>query len=284
MFHPTTRTVVGIALLLSLLVQSVAAVGAPQPVAPQDAGDDREFYTTDGFAADRPAGTPVDRLSVSATMVSADIGDAATGTVSEQVERIKHLQDLRYFDTGGGLDAPGITFPPALLVATGYSRSVTEEPLRHETRRTIFEHIHANPGIARSTLADVSGTTTSTIRYHVDILESANLVEVRTVLGQVRLAETGVPRAHVELRASLADSGTAPVLAGVARLDNPSVTTLAAELDRTPSTVSYHVNRLVDADVLERERNGRSVALRLSEHASEVPIGVALSNVDTETG
>jgi predicted transcriptional regulator len=43
------------------------------------------------------------------------------------------------------------------------------------------------------------------------------------------------------------------------------VTDLAADVDRATSTVSSHVCELTDAGVLVRERDGRTVRVRLSE-------------------
>lgn len=243
------RSTLCIALLATVLAQGAVAVPAMDTTSP--AGDAAASATA---AEQNIEPAAVASLSRRLVALSTDAGRAVVETITAVVD------------------------PPALLLPAAYSRSVAEEPLANERRSHIFELIHARPGVSQSSLVAETGLATSTVRYHLGVLESAGLVQARTVLGQVRLAELGVPRVNVDLEAALSDGGTAPVLTAVAGLDGPSVSEVADELSKAPSTVSYHVERLEEAGLLERERAGRRVELRLSDRVESVPVGVALAS------
>lgn len=248
------RTAVRIALLVGLLGQGVAATPSVAATEPHhDVGTVAEAVADP--AADAAEFTDLPRRLV---QLSEDVSRVATEAASGH----------------GG--------PPVVFVTAAYSRSVTREPLAHERRRELFELIHTRPGISRTTLAEASEVAPSTVRYHVDILKTAGMVRTLRVFGQVRLAEASVPREHVELRAALADAGTAPVLAAVARQDGPSVSDVATELGKAPSTISYHVDRLEAEGLLDRERSGRRVEMHLTRRIRSVPIGIALESYDLE--
>lgn len=254
------RTAVRIALVIILVGQGVAATGSAWASEPRQTSS-KVLVERGGDTEERDSGPdlPVELLD-RLTLLPVDV----SGVDAEQV--MTHVSTL-----GEHAD------PPTLFVTAAYSRSVVEEPLANESRRGLFETIHARPGISRTTLAEANGLSRSTVRYHVDVLQRARLVRPLVVFGQVRLAEFGVPREHVEVRAALDDDGIAPVLFAVARQDDPSVSSLAEDLDRAPSTISYHLERLIDEGLVERNRSGRRVEVEVTDRFSSVPIGAALA-------
>jgi DNA-binding MarR family transcriptional regulator len=258
------RTVLSIVLVVGFLGHAVGpavAVSTPD----QQPDPTAEMVVPDGQGVDHSTSDPP--AEGDGVQFDSDLSTTVNGvssTAGEQVARLMERPDG----------------PPSLFVAAAYSRSVTSEPLDHDSRRELFEAIHARPGVSRSRLGEATGLSLSTIRYHVEVLESVGMVESHTVLGRVRIAEVGVPRAHVDMQAALTDDGTAPILAAVAAHETPSQSTLVDAVGRAPSTVSYHVDRLVAADLLERERTGRRAVVRLTDRARSVPITTALSDAD----
>lgn len=51
-----------------------------------------------------------------------------------------------------------------------------EAVLQHETRRMIYQHILAHPGVTFNILKDVFGLTDGTLRYHIDYLKRADKI------------------------------------------------------------------------------------------------------------
>lgn len=148
-----------------------------------------------------------------------------------------------------------------LLGLAGYKRFDDTDPLEHETRATIYEHLRDAPGAYLSEIADETNVPLSTLRYHLRILAFENLVTDVTVRGKRRFVP--IDADHDALTAALDDEATAAVLEALAE-EPDSVSGLADRLERDPSTVTHHLQRLEDEGLVERERQGRSVINRLA--------------------
>lgn len=143
-----------------------------------------------------------------------------------------------------------------------YSRYDDSDPLEHEHRRTIYEHILEHPGIYLSELERGNGISLSVIRHHLRVLRAENLIRTKKIRGKRRFYPIGAE--DRDLTAALSDPATRRIIealgdAGSARNDE-----LAERLDRDPSTVSHHLVSLAELDLVMRERDGRVVVNRLS--------------------
>ncbi|SHL23201.1 winged helix-turn-helix transcriptional regulator [Haladaptatus paucihalophilus] len=154
-------------------------------------------------------------------------------------------------------EAPGST------TVRSYSRYDGSNPLENSTRAKIYDAIADEPGLSLSALSERTEIPRSTVRYHVRILQEEGLVETTTVRGKRRVHPAGDE--NPELAASLSDDSTATLLETVARDGPASVSDLADALDRTPGTVSYHLERLADDGLVERERAGNAVVTTLAD-------------------
>lgn len=146
-----------------------------------------------------------------------------------------------------------------------YSRHDDSDPLDHETRIRVFETIEASPGAYLSEVAHRADLPISTTRHHVRVLEREDILGAAKVRGKRRFYPANTT--GIELAAALNDDATAALLDVVARLGAASVSTLADELGRDPSTVSHHLQRLEQDDIIVRERDGRTVMNRLGPEA-----------------
>jgi len=167
------------------------------------------------------------------------------------------------------------TWGHRLLLLLGYKRYSDDDPLEHETRKRLYDHIRSSPGTYLAELGEETGVEMGTVRYHLRILEFENLVSQETIRGHRRYFPAGTDWA--ELEAARNDDATAAILAALQRDGPDSVSGLAETLDRDPSTVSHHLDRLADDGVIERERDGRAVLNRLTTRAQQ-----ALSGPPTE--
>lgn len=140
------------------------------------------------------------------------------------------------------------------------------DPLEHETRSELAGAVEDNPGAYLSELAAASDASTSTVRYHLKVLEREGVLTPVKIRGKRRYFPGDEP--VDELAAALADDATANVLRALASVGPASVSALAEELGRDPSTVTHHLDRLQEADLVERERDGRSVVNSLAPTAA----------------
>lgn len=154
--------------------------------------------------------------------------------------------------------------PVALLV--GYSRYHESDPLENATRESLYDRVTSTPGRSVTSLARDVDVPVSTARYHIRVLEDEELIDRQRIDGRARLYPDGYA-GDPELIGALAASAPTAVVAAVRSEQPVSMTALAASAGLAPSTASYHVSRLTDSGVFERERDGRTVRVSLSADA-----------------
>ncbi|SFL12657.1 Helix-turn-helix domain-containing protein [Halogranum rubrum] len=155
--------------------------------------------------------------------------------------------------------------PTPLLVVAGYARH-DFSPLDNEVRNEVFRAITDSPGAYVAAVADETDIPRSTVRYHVRVLEREGLVFSEKIRGKQRHFPSDDD--HPTLTAALADDTVATVMSAVAQTEPATTSELAAELDRAPSTVSHHLSRLEEDELVERERDGGAVLTRISPEIS----------------
>jgi DNA-binding MarR family transcriptional regulator len=138
-----------------------------------------------------------------------------------------------------------------------YSKYDDSDPLDHESRERLYETVDDAPGVHLSELCDRAGVTLSTARHHLRVLEDEGLIATAKHRGKRRyfLADDD----GRELAAAMADDAAATVLETLAYTGPATVSTLAGELGRDPSTVTHHLKRLDEDGLVARERDGRAV-------------------------
>jgi len=148
-----------------------------------------------------------------------------------------------------------------------YSRYDDSDPLEHEARVEMLDVVETEPGTYLSEVSERAGLPLSTTRHHMRVLEQEELVASATVRGRRRFYPGGAE--GLELAAAMNDEATARLLDALARLGPSSVSALAEELDRDPSTITHHLKRLETDGVVVRERDGRAIVNSLSPEAAE---------------
>jgi predicted transcriptional regulator len=162
-----------------------------------------------------------------------------------------------------------------------YSRYDDSDPLEHEGRAYVFEVIEDTPGVYLSAVSAQTDCSLSTVRHHLRVLEQESLVMSVKVHGKRRFYPAYSEQ--VELTAALNDDATATVISALSRLGPASVSDLADALDRDPSTVTHHLQRLASDGIVVRERDGRTVMNRLPANIHAVLMDGVAAN-ETESG
>jgi DNA-binding transcriptional ArsR family regulator len=150
-----------------------------------------------------------------------------------------------------------------VLGAAGYTKWAGDEPLEHDTRAELYDHLQADPGTYLSAFAEASALDASlgTIRYHLRILEREGLVTSAKVGGKRRYYPIGTSPDALDI--ALESASTRTILEELTASPD-TVSGLADRIDRDPSTVSHHLSRLNDDGLVERERDGQVVINRLT--------------------
>lgn len=150
--------------------------------------------------------------------------------------------------------------PPVALLLFGYTRQADGTTLENEIRERVFQHVRSTPGAHIAAIADGTEVPRSTVRYHLRVLEDEGLIDGATIRGRHRYAPA---ETDLELAAALHDEPTRAVLEAVGRFEPVSVSGIAEEIDRAPSTVAHHLDQLETAGLLTRERTNGQVDVHL---------------------
>lgn len=148
-----------------------------------------------------------------------------------------------------------VRWPWLLLLAPLYTRLARKEILEHGTREALYGYLEAHPGASLRQLGREVGLRQGTLLHHLGVLERERYIRsVRD--GQYR-------RFYVAgaLPAAASDPLAERVLHLVLQRPGISNQALAAALDKRPSLVHYHVERLAEAGRVRKERDGRVVRL-----------------------
>ena len=135
-----------------------------------------------------------------------------------------------------------------------------------QTRREIYALVADNPGVHFRDLLDRLDYAQGTVQYHLDKLAREDVVEVSNDGQYTRYYAAGEfdadDRAVLNaLRRTYSRRIVAHLVA-----DGPLTTSeLSDRVEKSPSTVSWHLSKLADAGLVTKERDGRSVYYELTD-------------------
>lgn len=155
-----------------------------------------------------------------------------------------------------------------LLVKIGlgvpmYSRLAKADLLDNDTRRRVYEVLQADPGLRLSEVARQAGCSTSTARYHLRRLQREDMVQAAGEPGMQRWFPAGdIGPEAMEREAVLAVGNSREVYRAIQAKPGASLGEIADAVGTSSPAAHKVVERLVDAGLVAKERDGRRVALR----------------------
>lgn len=206
-----------------------------------------------------------DRLSVRIEPAT-DALDAATLAPSPEAPLAERLGPAGLVAFGAALVAFVAYWPwlkhaaTALVVAPLYTRIGRDEVLEHGKREEIYTLIRANPGIHAHDVSAKAGIGWGTTVYHLKLLEDNRLVVSRR-LGRYKrfYVNAGHVTQHKDAYAALRHETTAAVARAVRATPGLIQKDLCASLGLQPSLVSWHIDRLEEAGLVKKVKEGRTV-------------------------
>ncbi|WP_135302327.1 winged helix-turn-helix transcriptional regulator [Haloarcula amylovorans] len=233
----TLRASVGLVAILVLAATVSPAVAAGPAVRSPDDAALHQAVSTGGMPG---LGTGDDRLEASTLL---------------------QLQDGLF-----SVSLPVTDIVPVVPAVAGYTRFGDSDPLEHETRQRLFDAVSTDPGVYVTELARETDTHVSTTRYHVRVLVDEGLIQRTNENGRSYLfpahAENSVSPATVE------DGTRRALLSALDRHGSATGGELAEQVSLTKSTVSYHLQRLQEDGLIDRQRDGRSTINALADGIS----------------
>jgi DNA-binding transcriptional ArsR family regulator len=169
----------------------------------------------------------------------------------------------------------------------GYARVHGEEVLEHPGRQEVYERVKAFPGVNFVQLGQQVSFGASTLNYHLRVLEKNGFITPVRDGRYLRFFDRRSGHYSGERKHAVSALRN-PTSAAMARhiRDHPGVPQcdLAAAFGVTPSTVTWHMNRLATAGLVAKQRDGPHTRyfvaggwaeLPADEQARQAPILVA---------
>lgn len=144
---------------------------------------------------------------------------------------------------------------------------MSDDRLELESRREIYASVRDAPGIHVRELERRHDYAKGTLQYHLRELERAGLVEAHDdgKFTRYYASDDGFDDDDRAVLSALRRKNSRRIVAYLAAEGPLSTSELAARIERSPSTTSWHLSRLAEAGVVEKERDGRAVNYSLTD-------------------
>lgn len=141
-----------------------------------------------------------------------------------------------------------------------------EEAFELKAREMVFNLISSAPGLHLREIQKRLDIPLGTVEYHLNYLEDNDLVLVRVGGGYKRYyPKKAMGSEDRKLLSLLRQMIPRRVVLFLMRHPGSSFGDIAKDLDMPPSSLSFHVKKLVKADVIDRAKTGRVSYFRVKE-------------------
>jgi len=143
---------------------------------------------------------------------------------------------------------------------------MSDPDLELASRRAIYQRIADTPGVHFRALLDELESAQGTLQYHLRWLADEGLVDVSEDGKYTRYYPAAeFTDAEQTVMNALRREYSRRILAHLLTDGPLSTTELSDRLEKAQSTVSWHLSKLAEADLVTKERDGRSVVYEVSD-------------------
>jgi len=125
-----------------------------------------------------------------------------------------------------------------------------------EVREMICDRVHANPGVHFNALVRQLGFASGQVQYHLRQLLSDGSVVSESIYGRTHYYPPEYDLWERRTLALLHRETAADIVAYLLTNGSSSTTVVADDLEIARSTLEWHVDRLVEQDVVSKRRDG----------------------------
>ncbi len=131
--------------------------------------------------------------------------------------------------------------------------------LELENRRRIYEQIRKSPGIHFRELERRLELVVGNLQYHLQYLEKKNLIRASNDEDYVRyfVKDRSLNENERKILSLLRRSGCRHILIQLLNNSDLNNKELSQAVGLSPSTISWNLNKLVEAGIIERKKTGR---------------------------
>ena len=140
-----------------------------------------------------------------------------------------------------------------------------QEALFLDTRQRIYNLIEQNPGLHFREVQRRTGLAVGSLQYHLDYLNKKHLIRIEkrgkfTRYYSVQGHQLGDAQLTMSL---LRQESLRKIMIFLLTKRRANNTRIAEALGLSPSTISWHLDKLVEAGLLEKKRKGRKIFYKI---------------------
>lgn len=133
-----------------------------------------------------------------------------------------------------------------------------------ETRKTMFEYVKERPGVHFSQMRQDLDLETGELQYHLRKLEEYGVIESEKRRGKRRLFVAGeLTDDERAILSMLRYETTREILLHLLEEGQARNGELADAVGVTPATISWHLSKLIEENIVESTQNGHAARYRL---------------------
>ncbi|UPV76543.1 helix-turn-helix domain-containing protein (plasmid) [Halorussus limi] len=136
------------------------------------------------------------------------------------------------------------------------------------TRRTIADHVRANPGVHFNAVVRALDLAPGQVQYHLKRLREDESVVTDEIRGRTHLYPPGYDEWERSALAVFRRETARDLLAHLLDAGETTPAALADELGVARSTVEWHLDNLTEDDLVEKRREGNRVYLEPARPAA----------------
>jgi predicted transcriptional regulator len=142
-----------------------------------------------------------------------------------------------------------------------------------ENRRLILDYISDNPGVHLRQISRDNNIHLSTLRYHLDYLESSGLITSRKEENlKIYFASGKLNPQEKNLAPLLQQKRFRDIILFIIGSHEPTSSEIAEKLSMNPSTVSKYINILEEREVISHKKIGREKRYSINNKESVVKL------------
>jgi predicted transcriptional regulator len=139
-----------------------------------------------------------------------------------------------------------------------------QDVLDLETRRKIYDIISKNPGLHLSKIANLLSMRISHVEYHVNFLEKHEIITIEKSTGYKRFYIKGTIGVQDKRYLSILRQKTIlHIVLFLLKNDTVQHKDILENVDVSPSTLSYHLKKLVKHNIIDVQRYGENKGYEL---------------------
>jgi len=142
---------------------------------------------------------------------------------------------------------------------------MTDADIELDSRRAIYQEIADSPGIHFRALLEALSYAQGTLQYHLRELADDDLIDISDDGKYTRYYPAAdFDEVEQTVMNALRREYSRRILAHLLADGPLSTTDLSGRLDKAQSTISWHLSELADANLVTKERDGRSVVYEVT--------------------